>query len=87
MEWPVEIDSHRFTPDIHFLFPDDPLECRTDAVVAYENLNWPQTVLGLRNRVRTALRSSQVRYHIVEPDFCQILLASGDAHHLGTTRG
>jgi hypothetical protein len=42
-------------------------------------------LLGFRNRVRTALWSSEICNRILEPDFRQILLASGDAHHVGAT--
>ena len=85
MEWPVKIDSHRFTPDVRILFPYDPLVSRADTVIAYEDLNWTQSLFGLRNRVRTALGISQVCYRILKPDVRQVLFAARDTHHPGAT--
>jgi hypothetical protein len=83
MEWSVKIDPHRLTPNVRWLFRDDPLARRADAMVADKDLDRPQSLLGLRNRVRTALRTSEIRNRILEPDICQILPASGDAHDFG----
>jgi hypothetical protein len=85
MEWAIEIDPHRLAPDVWFLFPDDPLVRRADAVVANKDLNRTQSLLGLRNRVRAALRTSEICHRILEPDIFQILPASGNAHHFGAT--
>jgi hypothetical protein len=85
MERTVQIDPHRLTPNVCWLFPDDPLVRRTDTVVAYKNLNRPQSSLSLRNRVRTAVWTAEICHRIIESDICQILLASGDAHHFGAT--
>ncbi len=85
MEWTIEIDPHRLTPNVGLLFPDDPLVGRADTVVAYEDFNRPESLLSLRDRVRTAPWSSEIGDRILEPDSRQILLASGDAHHSGAT--
>jgi hypothetical protein len=85
MEWTIEIDPHRLTPNVRGLFPDDPLMRGADTVVADEDLNRSQSLLSIRNRVRTALWAYEICNRILEPDICQILLASGDAHHFGAT--
>jgi len=85
MKRTVEIDPHRFTPNGWLLFPDDPLVRRADTVVADKDLNGPKSSLGFRDRVRTALWSSEICNRVLEPDVRQILLASGDAHHVGAT--
>ena len=85
MEWTIKIDPHRLTPNVRLLFPDDPLVRRADTVVAYKDLNRSQSLLSLRNRVPTALWSSEICHRILEPDICQFLLASRNAHHSGAT--
>jgi hypothetical protein len=84
IEWAIKIDSHRFTPNVWLLFPNDAFMGGTETVVADQDLDWTQPLLGVCDRVRTALGSSEIRYRIVETRFCQFLLASRNAHHPGT---
>ena len=81
MKWPIEVDSHRFSPNVWFLLPDDPLMGGADTVITYQDLDRPQSLLSLRDRVRAALWSSQICHRILEPDRSKILLTSRDAHH------
>jgi hypothetical protein len=54
-----------------------------DTVVTYKDLNRAQPLLGVCYRVRTAFRRAQICHQIFEPHFLQLVLGSGDAHHIG----
>jgi hypothetical protein len=60
---------------------------RTNAVVAYQDLDRSQAFLGIRHRVRTTLDSSQISRYRFQPDFSQVLLASCNTHHPCAARG
>ena len=54
-------------------------------MIAYEDLDRPQSLLSLGNRIRTTLWTSEICDRIFEPDICQFLLASRDTHYSGAT--
>jgi hypothetical protein len=82
MKRPLKINSHCLIPKLWLLFPDDALVRRSNALIAHEDLDRPQPLLRLSDRLRTAIGTPLIRHRELETDVFQLLPASGDTHHL-----
>ena len=80
MKRPRQVDGDRFVPEVRILLPNDPLERGTDAVVADENVEGAEPLLGFPNRLRAALGRSQVGDNEVQTRCRQRFLAARGAH-------
>jgi hypothetical protein len=81
LERSVEVDAHRFAPDLGILLPHEALVGRADAVVHDQYVNRSQSSLGLGHGQGAARGGAEVGRDVFEANGRQFRRAAGHDHH------